>query len=124
MWLGWCSLAVFVLATQANLLRARGPEQQAAPQEPAAAKQPAVPQDKAAAEQPARPQPKVSPEQQAAAEKQGLPVVVTNSIGLQLVLIPAGEFQMGSPATEEGRVVMSSNIGYGSPSPFTWACTR
>ena len=33
----------------------------------------------------------------------GAPVVETNSIGMQLVLIPAGEFMMGSPATEEGR---------------------
>jgi formylglycine-generating enzyme required for sulfatase activity len=28
---------------------------------------------------------------------------ITNSIGMKLVLIPAGEFLMGSPATEEGR---------------------
>ena len=30
-------------------------------------------------------------------------MVETNSIGMKLVLIPAGEFQMGSPATEAGR---------------------
>ena len=41
----------------------------------------------------------VSPEQQAAADKLGLPVVETNSIGMQFVLIPPGEFVMGSPAT-------------------------
>jgi formylglycine-generating enzyme required for sulfatase activity len=28
---------------------------------------------------------------------------IANSIGMKLALIPAGEFQMGSPATEEGR---------------------
>jgi formylglycine-generating enzyme required for sulfatase activity len=28
---------------------------------------------------------------------------ITNSIGMKLVLIPAGKFQMGSPETEEGR---------------------
>ena len=33
--------------------------------------------------------------QQAAAEKLGRPVAETNSIGMQLVLIPAGEFMMG-----------------------------
>jgi hypothetical protein len=44
---------------------AAGPEQQAVPQEPAAAEQPAT------------------PEQQAAAEKLGLPVAITNSIGMQ-----------------------------------------
>ena len=29
--------------------------------------------------------------------------MVTNSIGMKLVLIPAGEFLMGSPEDEEGR---------------------
>ena len=33
----------------------------------------------------------------------GYPWRSTNSIGMQLVLIPAGEFMMGSPATEDGR---------------------
>jgi formylglycine-generating enzyme required for sulfatase activity len=33
----------------------------------------------------------------------GRPQVVTNSVGMKLVLIPAGEFLMGSPAGEEGR---------------------
>lgn len=31
------------------------------------------------------------------------PKEITNSIGMKLVLIPAGEFQMGSPDSEEGR---------------------
>jgi formylglycine-generating enzyme len=49
-----------------------------------------------------------SPEQPAASQQQvaqrsGLPVVVTNSLGMKLVLIPAGEFMMGSPDDEEGR---------------------
>ena len=43
------------------------------------------------------------PSSRAAAEKTGLPMAITNSIGMQLVLIPAGEFQMGSPETEDGR---------------------
>jgi sulfatase modifying factor 1 len=68
---------------------AQAPEQQAAPKE-----QPA-------ADQPAAAQPQVSPEQQAAAEKLGLPVVITNSIGMKLVLIPAGEFIMGSKESPE-----------------------
>ena len=33
----------------------------------------------------------------------GLPVEQTNSIGMKLTLIPPGEFDMGSPDTEEGR---------------------
>jgi formylglycine-generating enzyme required for sulfatase activity len=32
-----------------------------------------------------------------------LPREITNSIGMKLVLIPAGHFRMGSPATEKGR---------------------
>lgn len=44
-----------------------------------------------------------SPEQQAASVNCGLPVVTLNSIGMKLVLIPAGEFLMGSPDHEEDR---------------------
>jgi formylglycine-generating enzyme required for sulfatase activity/serine/threonine protein kinase len=33
----------------------------------------------------------------------GVPVESTNSIGMKLVLIPRGEFMMGSPAAEQGR---------------------
>lgn len=33
----------------------------------------------------------------------GLPVEITNSIGMKFVLIPAGEFMMGSPDKEDGR---------------------
>ena len=32
-----------------------------------------------------------------------LPKTITNSIGMELVLIPAGEFMMGSPESEDGR---------------------
>jgi len=49
------------------------------------------------AAQPARP----SQEQQAAAKASGVPVETTNSIGMKLVLIPAGEFQMGSRESAE-----------------------
>jgi len=38
----------------------------------------------------------VSPEQEAAAKKLGLPVAFENSIGMRFVLIPPGEFMMGS----------------------------
>jgi len=37
------------------------------------------------------------------AEYLKVPVETTNSIGMKLVLIPAGKFLMGSPANEEGR---------------------
>jgi len=95
----WCFVAAtavlaggYSVVGAAERMAGLTPEQQAAPQEPAApAEQPAIP------EQPA------TPEQQAAAQKLGRPVVETNSIGMKLVLIPPGEFQMGSPATEVGR---------------------
>ncbi len=41
--------------------------------------------------------------QDAWAKHLGVPVEVTNSIGMKLVLIPPGEFVMGSPENEEGR---------------------
>jgi formylglycine-generating enzyme required for sulfatase activity len=41
--------------------------------------------------------------QQRAAEDLGQPVLITNSIGMKLKLIPAGEFLMGSPGYEESR---------------------
>lgn len=63
----------------------------------------AAPQEHAVTEQSPTAEPKVSPEQRAAAEKLGMPVVITNSIQMKLVLIPAGEFLMGSPTGEEGR---------------------
>ena len=41
--------------------------------------------------------------QQAWAKSLGKKVVETNSLGMELVLIPAGKFTMGSPATEQDR---------------------
>ncbi len=50
---------------------------------------------------------------------------ITNSIGMKLVLIPAGEFLMGSPDTEKGRGKDEvHSTGCGSPSRFIWACMR
>ena len=46
---------------------------------------------------------KVSDAQKAAAKEAGVPVAFENAIGMRFVLIPAGTFLMGSPATEEGR---------------------
>ncbi len=43
---------------------------------------------------------KFAPEQLGAAKKMGVPVTITNSIGMKLVLIPAGEFMMGSPDSD------------------------
>jgi len=41
--------------------------------------------------------------QQEWARHLGMPVEMTNSIGMKLTLIPPGEFMMGSPESEEGR---------------------
>ena len=46
---------------------------------------------------------KVSKEQIAEAKKLGVPVAFANSAGVKFVLIPAGEFMMGSPDDEVGR---------------------
>jgi len=46
---------------------------------------------------------KVSGEQLTAAKKLGVPVAFANSAGVRFVLIPAGEFMMGSPDDEVGR---------------------
>ena len=46
---------------------------------------------------------KVSKEQIAAAKKLGVPVAFENAVGVKFVLVPAGEFMMGSPGDEEGR---------------------
>ena len=92
-----CRVAVFVLAgglvvnAMAESAFAQTLEQQS------------VPKERAAHKEPAAPEPQVSPEQKAAAEKLGLPVAITNSLSMKLVLIPAGEFMMGSPKREDGR---------------------
>ncbi|MGM0490864.1 MAG: formylglycine-generating enzyme family protein [Planctomycetota bacterium] len=44
---------------------------------------------------------KAAQQQQAAAEKLGMPVMITNSIGMKLALIPSGEFMMGSSESAE-----------------------
>lgn len=75
--------------------------------------QQSVPQEQAAVERHANPQP-VAPEQRAAAEKLRRPVLETNSIGMKLVLIPAGEFMMSS--TES--VVETGKAYEGAPAPW------
>ena len=55
------------------------------------------PQQRAASQQ------RLAREQTAAAKTFGLPAAIANSIGMQMVLIPAGEFVMGAPAREDGR---------------------
>jgi len=46
---------------------------------------------------------KVSKEQIAAAQKLGIPVAFANRVGVKLVLVPSGEFLMGSAEDEVGR---------------------
>ena len=46
---------------------------------------------------------KVSKEQIAAANKLGIPVAFANAVGIKFVLIPAGQFMMGSADGEVGR---------------------
>ena len=41
--------------------------------------------------------------QKAAADREGVPARITNSIGMELLLIPSGRFVMGSPKHEAGR---------------------
>ena len=48
-----------------------------------------------------RPEHKATPDQQAAAQQLGRPVVETNSLGMKLVLIPAGVFWMGSSPSDD-----------------------
>ncbi len=98
MWLIVGAMAAFAggcgLVVATEPMTGPSPEQQAAPQEQAIAETSATPRQ-------------VSPEQQAAAEKLGLPVVITNSIGVKLVLIPAGEFMMGAPQNNADRIADS-----------------
>ncbi len=50
-----------------------------------------------------RPGDDASAAQKELARQLGEPVVLVNSLGMPLALIPAGDFQMGSPVDEEGR---------------------
>ena len=51
--------------------------------------------------------------------------VTTNSIGMTLKLIPAGEFMMGSPDDDkEAEATRSPSTGCGSASRSTWAFTK
>jgi formylglycine-generating enzyme required for sulfatase activity len=43
-------------------------------------------------------------EHEAPRKKEAIPKTYTNSIGMKFALIPAGEFEMGSPSDEEGRL--------------------
>ena len=71
--------------------------------------------------------------QEAWAKHLGVPVEVTNSIGMKLVLIPAGEFMMGMNHGRIGRVLggrrdrmveRARSTGSGLPSRFTWGSTK
>ena len=58
------------------------------------------------------------------AQKSGVNTI-TNSIGMRLTLIPAGEFLMGSPeATRMPNTTRSPSTRCASPGRSTWAFTR
>ena len=67
----------------------------------ASALEQATPQESTVTEESQTPRQQATPEQQAAAERLGIPVMETNSIGMNLVLIPAGVFSMGSRESAE-----------------------
>lgn len=68
------------------------------------APQPSVPTDSIPHQDSSAPIPSMeAPEEQAESDNLELPVEITNSIGMKLKLIPAGEFMMGSPDSEEDR---------------------
>ena len=89
------TVVVLLLTVRSGVVVADGPSAGPSPRQQVTSK------EQAAAEQPASLEQKISPEQQAAAEKLGLPATITNSIGMKLVLIPAGEFMMGSSESPE-----------------------
>ena len=68
--------------------------------------------------------------QEAWAKHLGVPVEMTNSIGMKMVLIPPGEFVMGSPENEEGRCIgwikefeeKPNRIGGSQPEKSAVAC--
>ena len=84
-----CSVVVLLLTVRCGSVEAVEPQAEPRPEQQLAL------QESAATEQPASEQLQDAPRQQAAAERLGIPVVTTNSVGMRLVLIPAGEFLMG-----------------------------
>ncbi len=90
-----CGVVMLVFAGALGMVDAdeltpgSSPEQEAVPQEQAAAAAPPPAVAPFDAEQAKR-------HQEAWAKHLGVPVEVTNSVGMKLVLIPAGEFMMGS----------------------------
>ncbi len=113
----WCFVVAMGVTAESSLASSAA--------EPVAhpiAAQDAAPQGQATAEEPTTPQPTivrsgpkpalaVAPfdaeqakrHQQTWATHLGVPVELTNSIGMKLVLIPPGEFMMGSPESEADR---------------------
>ena len=67
--------------------------------------------------------------QEAGGQPQGPPKELSVDLGkgvkLEMVLIPAGEFLMGSPDSDkDAAATRSRSTGCGSPSRSTWANTR
>jgi formylglycine-generating enzyme required for sulfatase activity len=56
--------------------------------------------------------------------KHWVPVEVTNSIGMKLVLIPPGEFMMGSPESEPSRDDDETQHRVRITKPYYLGCTR
>ncbi len=118
-----CSVTVWALAVGlavnavAGRAFAQTTEQQVAPEEPAAAKEPAAIQPTISRSGP-EPAPAIAPfdaeqakrHQEAWAKHLGVPVELTNSIGMKLVLIPPGEFLMGFPESEVQSVLEDSDL--------------
>jgi formylglycine-generating enzyme required for sulfatase activity len=116
-------------ADAAGQVAGSNPEQQAVPQEQAAARE-------SAATQPTyvpsslEPAPAVAPfnaeqakrHQEAWAKHLGIPVELTNSIGMKLVLIPPGEFMMGSGESklETARAYPPFPNALAGPWQLTW----
>jgi formylglycine-generating enzyme required for sulfatase activity len=63
-------------------------------------------------------------EQVATASQYGIPVTFTNQLGMRFVLIPQGEFRMGSPATEPGRSHKETQISATITRPYYMLATE